>query len=102
MVSSGEDVDLTPSEKYAVQQDAVSAQNARIYGPAPSVDPWAGPAARQFRFDPRRILDQNLDIIASYVRSDDVVVDVGGGAGRVCLPLALRCRKVVAPGCTRA
>ena len=86
---------MTPSEAYAARLDAVSAQNARIYGPAPSGDPWSGTAARQFRFDPRRELDRNLDIIASYVKSDDVVVDVGGGAGRVGLPLALRCRKVV-------
>ena len=86
---------MTPAETYAARLDAVKAQSARIYGPAPSADPWAGPAALQFRYDPRRKLGQNLDIIASYVRSDDVVVDVGGGAGRVCLPLALRCRKVV-------
>ena len=29
------------------------------------------------------------------MRPDDVVVDVGGGAGRVGLPLAIRCRKVM-------
>ena len=86
---------MTSSETYADRLDAVQAQNARIYGPAPSGDVWAGAAARQFRFDPRRDPDQNLAIIASYVRTDDVVVDVGGGAGRVCLPLALRCREVV-------
>lgn len=86
---------MTPSETYAARLDAVNAQNSRIFGPSTSADPWAGPAARQFRFDPRRKLDRNLNIIASYLRSDDVVVDVGGGAGRVCLPFALRCQKVV-------
>ncbi len=35
------------------------------------------------------------EVIASYVRPDDVVVDVGGGAGRVCLPLALQCKEVL-------
>jgi SAM-dependent methyltransferase len=80
---------------YANRLDAVNAQNSRIYGPAPSADPWSGQAARQFRFDPYRNLGGNLAIIASYVRPDDVVVDVGGGAGRVCLPLALKCRQVV-------
>ena len=88
-------VNLTPSEIYANRLDAVDAQNTRIYGPASAGDTWAGPAARQFRFDPHRILDRNLALIASYVRPDDVVVDVGGGAGRVCLPLAVKCREVV-------
>ncbi len=86
---------MTPVEIYAHRLDAVDAQNTRIYGPAPAGDAWAGPAARQFRFDPHRILDHNLAFIASYVRPDDVVLDVGGGAGRVGLPLALRCRQVV-------
>lgn len=86
---------MTSSETYANRLDAVQAQNARIYGPAPEGDAWAGAAARQFRFDPHRELDRNLAVISSYVRTDDVVVDVGGGAGRVCLPLALRCREVV-------
>ena len=33
--------------------------------------------------------------IASYVQPDDIVADVGGGAGRVGLPLALRCEQVL-------
>ena len=86
---------MTPSETYAARLDAVQAQNARIYGPSPTGDPWGGAAARQFRFDPHREPNRNLAIIASYLRPDDVVVDVGGGAGRVCLPLALRCKEIL-------
>ena len=86
---------MTSSEIYASHLDAVQAQNARIYGSSPGGDVWGGAAARQFRFDPHREPGRNLALIASYVRPDDVVVDVGGGAGRVCLPLALRCREVV-------
>ena len=86
---------MNPLEIYADRLDAVNAQNGRIYGPAPSGDPWGGEAARQFRFDPHRDPGENLGIIASYVRPSDVVVDIGGGAGRVCLPLALKCRQVV-------
>jgi len=86
---------LGPIETYANLFDAVTAQNTRLYGPPASADPWAGQAARQFRFDPHRDLDGNLAVIASYVRSDDVFIDVGGGAGRVCLPVALKCRQVV-------
>ncbi len=70
----------SPSEIYAERLEAVQAQNARIYEPSPSGDPWGREAAWQFRFDPRRELDQNLAIIASYVRREDTLVDVGGGA----------------------
>ena len=33
--------------------------------------------------------------IASYVQPGDIVADVGGGAGRVGLPLALRCEEIL-------
>ena len=84
-----------PAEIYAECLEAVQAQNARIFGPAPLGDRWGGATASQFRFDPHRDLDRNLSIIASYVAPEDTLLDVGGGAGRVGLPLALRCREVV-------
>ena len=84
----------TAARLYADQHDAVWEQWQRLFGPQPD-DMWAGPAATQFRFDPRRELDANLAALASYVEPGDVLVDVGGGAGRVSLPLALRCREVV-------
>ena len=82
------------AEDYAALLDAVDEQRLRMFGPMPA-DIWTGQAAAQFRFDPRRKLDGNLVGLASYVRPDDVLVDVGGGAGRVSLPLALRCREVL-------
>jgi hypothetical protein len=45
--------------------------------------------------DPRRPLDALLEKIAAYVRPDDTLIDAGGGAGRLSLPLAFRCREVV-------
>ena len=69
-------------------------RKARIYGPPTQVDIWAR-ESDVFRFDPHRDLGSNLTVIASYLRPDDVFVDVGGGAGRVSLPLALRCREAV-------
>ena len=86
---------MTSAETYAAHLDAVQEQNARIYGPPAGGDVWGGASARRFRFDPRRELDRNMAVIASYVQADDVVVDVGGGAGRVCLPLALQCKEVL-------
>ena len=85
---------MTPAETYAAHLDEVQSQNSRIYGPSSGDDPW-GAAARLFRFDPRRELDRNMRVIASYVQPDDIVADVGGGAGRVGLPLALRCEEVI-------
>ena len=84
----------TAAERYAEQYDAVWEQWGRLFG-LPSGDIWAGDVAAQFRFDPRRELDANLAVLASYVEPEDVLVDVGGGAGRVSLPLALRCREVL-------
>ena len=84
----------TPADRYAQMLDAVDEQQLRMFGPRPA-DIWTGQSAAQFRFDPHRELDANLATMASYVVPDDVVVDVGGGAGRVSLPMALRCRQVL-------
>ncbi len=52
--------------------------------------PWAS----FFRQDPFRTGDPSLDALLRHVRPQDTVLDVGGGAGRFALPLALRCRQV--------
>src|SRR5919197_6366542 len=87
---------MTAAETYAARIDSVRAQRARLHGAQPPDDPWAGPVARRFRADPHRPLDANLAVLASYMRPEDVLLDVGGGAGSVALPLALRCREVIA------
>src|SRR2546428_6922932 len=86
---------MTAAETYAARIDAVHAQRARLHGTPPPGDPWAGPVARRFRADPPRPLDASLAVLASYTRAEDVLLDVGGGAGRVAVPLALRCREVI-------
>src|SRR5262247_4335522 len=86
---------MTAAETYAACIDAVRAQRARLHGTQPPADAWAGPIARRFRADPHRPLDANLAVLASHIRAEDVFLDVGGGAGRVALPLALRCREVI-------
>ena len=82
------------ADHYASLLDAVEEQQLRLFGPLPA-DIWTGQSAAQFRFDPHRDLDANLAVLASYVTPEDVVVDIGGGAGRVSLPMALRCREVL-------
>ena len=85
---------MSAATDYAARHEAVTTQHSRIFGPRPPSDFW-GAMAQLFRMDPSRDLDPNLDVVASYLRADDVFIDVGGGAGRVCLPLARRCREVV-------
>ena len=85
---------MSAATDYAVSQDAVATQQSRVIGPQAQSDSW-GTLAQLFRVDPRRDLDSNLQVIASYLRYDDVFVDVGGGAGRVCLPVAGHCREAV-------
>lgn len=41
-----------------------------------------------FRLDPSRPKDANLSALAAYLEPSDVLLDVGGGAGRVSLALA--------------
>ncbi len=85
---------MSAAANYAARHDAVAAQQSRVFGPEPPGDPW-GAVAGSFRMDPNRDPEPNLQIISSYLRPEDVLVDVGGGAGRMCLPLARSCGEVV-------
>jgi SAM-dependent methyltransferase len=85
------------ANRYAARVDAVLAQRTRLRGSQPPGDKRAGCPADHplLKADPLRPLGPNLTVIASYIEADDVVIDVGGGAGRMSLPLALRCREVI-------
>ena len=85
---------MTAAQAYAARIDAVNAQQARVQGQHAPHDPW-GAAAAIFRFDPHRTLDANLEAIAFLVQPEETLIDVGGGAGRLSLPLALRCRETI-------
>jgi SAM-dependent methyltransferase len=83
--------------RYMARVDAVLAQRTRLRGKEPPGDLFAGlpPDHPLLTADPRRPFDPNLAAIAEYVEADDSIVDIGGGAGRISLALALRCRHVV-------
>ncbi len=80
------------AEEHRRQIAASRATADRVVGESESPDRWRGCAGR-FREDPFR-QDETLTGILSFTQPDDVVLDVGGGAGRY-LPIALRCREYV-------
>ena len=53
------------------------------------------PLMANFRVDPHRTNDEVLDHLLNIINEDATVIDVGGGAGRFALPLALKCKHVV-------
>ena len=59
-----------------------------------SDDDFWQPYARFFRHDPRREGDAVLDLLLAMVREGSTALDVGGGAGRMALPMALKCDHV--------
>ena len=78
----------------AERYDAVQAQVARLSAARPPADRWA-PMAGRYTRDPHRPLTPEQEAVAAELGPDAVLLDIGGGAGRHGLPLALRCREVV-------
>lgn len=85
---------MTAAGHYREMIAAIDEQSARLRDIEADRTRWNS-APRRFRLDPRRELDPNTAALVDLVEADDAVVDVGGGAGRVSLPMALKCREVI-------
>ncbi len=70
-------------------------QTARVRETPEGGDFYA-PVSRLFVADPRRTDDEVLDRLLPIAVPDDTWLDIGAGAGRYALPLALRVRAVIA------
>ena len=83
------------TETWAGQVAANREQAERVREEADGGDHYR-PLASAFRADPRRSGDSALEALLSIATAEDTWVDVGAGAGRFALPLALHVNKVIA------
>ena len=54
------------------------------------------PVADRFRLEPRRTNDETLDVLLGHAHAEETWLDVGAGAGRFALPLAMSVEQVIA------
>jgi SAM-dependent methyltransferase len=80
---------------WAAQVRAHHEQTARVRETPEGGDFYA-PVSRLFIADPRRTDDEVLDHLLALARPGEAWLDIGAGAGRYALPLALRVREVIA------
>ena len=86
----------TAGQRWQHMVEAEHAQSDRVRGADPPPQDFWRPLAENFRADPSRPADLQLQRLLHHVEPSHTVIDVGAGGGRYALPLALRCRQVVA------
>lgn len=84
---------MTPTQRYAEMVHARERQKAELATPL-TEQRWAK-YAPGYRFDPRREPEPQLAATLELLEPDDEIIEVGGGAGRIGLPLALRARSLL-------
>ena len=91
---------LIPSaeEAAAAWGDRVRADRAQVeqYREEPERSDFYGPIAANFKADPRRTNDPVLNALLDLVQPGETWLDIGAGAGRLSLPIALKAKEVIA------
>lgn len=91
---------LHPYKEEALAQWALyvrgNREQAERFREAPERPDFYAPTAQVFKSDPRRTGDTALNILCSMVEPGETWLDIGAGAGRYALPLALKAKEVIA------
>jgi len=87
--------DTQALDTWAARVRANREQVERLRGVVRGPDFYA-PIAQRFRANPRREDEPALAVLRDLAQPDDVWLDIGAGAGRYALPLALVAREVIA------
>ena len=87
---------MLATERWRQMIEVEHAQSDEMRGAVPPpTDHWR-PYAAQFREEPSRAGDPLVESLLEFVEADQTVLDVGAGGGRLALPIALKCRSLVA------
>ena len=98
MPGSNPDVDTRADLAEVAWADRVRRNRAQVdrHREVPDGADFYGPVTALFRADPRRTDEPTLDRLRALARPGETWLDIGAGAGRYALPLALIVKEVVA------
>lgn len=94
-IDSGADLAALVERAWADRVRANRAQVDRLREVPDGRDFYA-PVTGLFRADPRRTDESVLEVLCDLAQPDETWLDIGAGAGRYALPLALRAKRVIA------
>ena len=84
---------MNANDRYRKLIEDVKYQKKSLNLPETNSALWSK-VAPGYRFDPFRKSDAVLDALKDHITKNDTVLEIGGGAGRTALPLALHCKSV--------
>jgi len=83
---------MNAAERYNAMVKARQDQQTRLT--TPYGESYWQRYAPTYRFDPQRTPEPQLAAALRYIEPDDDIIEIGGGAGRIGLPMALRAKSL--------